>query len=326
MKKNTILILIVMILALTGCSMPKLSLFPEEGPLKEQILEGAGEEKILVISVGGVISDKPQDGLLKSKPSMVQEIVAHLRQAETDPKIKGLLLKVNSPGGTVTASDIIYHEIAAYKEKTGVKMVVAMMDVAASGGYYISLPADWIMAHPTTVTGSIGVIFARPQVSGLMEKVGLGVNVSKSGVYKDMGSPFRTPTEEEGLLFQGLTDTLASRFHQLTLKHRKLTPEQHAQIATARVFLAPEAKAIGLVDELGYLSDAVAKSKSLAGLPPSAKVITYRRGVTANDNIYNSPSGSDRARELNGGLTSLVSLGFIPDPGFYYVWPEAFGN
>jgi protease-4 len=172
MRAHFLILMVCLVGISMGCSLPKINLFPEAGPLKEVVLEGSGEDKILVISINGVISDQPKEKLLRSQPGMVQEVVTHLKRAEQDPRIKALLLKVNSPGGGVTASDILYHEISAYKARTGVKMVVAMMNLAASGGYYISLPADWIVAHPTTVTGSIGVIFARPQVSGFMEKYG----------------------------------------------------------------------------------------------------------------------------------------------------------
>jgi protease-4 len=127
---------------------------------------------------------------------MVQEFVSQLRLAEKDKKIKALLLKIDSPGGSVIASDIVYNEILAFKKRTGAKVVVAMMGVAASGGYYISLPADTIVAHPATITGSIGVIFFRPKVTGLMGKIGVGVEVNKSGKNKDIGSPFRQTTAE----------------------------------------------------------------------------------------------------------------------------------
>ena len=327
MRMRTLLVLVVCWITAVGCSLPKISLFPEAGPLQELTLEGTGDQKILVVTIHGVISDQPQERLLRSKPSMVQEIVAHLRQAEQDPNIKALLLKVNSPGGTVPASDILYHEIVAYKEKTGVKMVAAMMDLAASGGYYVSLPADWIMAHPTTLTGSVGVIFARPRLVDLMDKIGAGVMVNKSGVYKDMGSPFRQTSEEEDAIFQELTDGLADRFLQLATLHRKFEPAQREQIASARIYLAPEAKAIGLVDELGYLSDAIVKAKVMAGLPADARVVTYRRETTENDNIYNpNPSGKQDPGGLGAVFPVLAPLGFTLDPGFYYLWPEAFGG
>ncbi len=326
MRMPTGLILIAVIVTTMGCSLPKFTLFPDEGePLKESVLEGTAQEKILVLSIEGVISDRPQEKILRSRPSMVQQVVSYLKHAEKDPDIKALLLKVNSPGGPVTASDILYHEIGAYKQRTGVKIVVAMVNVAASGGYYISLPADWIMAHPTTVTGSIGVIFARPGVSGFMEKVGFSMEVSKSGTLKDMGSPFRQPTEAEKVIFQELTDELASRFHDLVTQHRNLQPKQLEQIKTARVFLAPQAQQLGLVDQIGYLSDAVAKAKEIAGLSADARVITFRRHAREDDTIYN-PAIRHQGSGLGALSPVLAPLSAASEAGFYYVWPAALGR
>jgi protease-4 len=273
-----------------------------------------------------VISDQPDEGLLRTQPSMVQEVVAQLRRAAQDPQIKALLLKINSPGGTVTASDIIYHELVAFKKQTNAKVVVSMMDVTASGGYYVCLPAEWIMAHPTTLTGSVGVIFARPGVSGFMEKAGLRMEVSTSGKLKDMGSPFRPPTEEEQAIFKELTNGLADRFLNLVVQHRKVSPQQREQISTARVFLADDAKELGLVDQIGYLNDAIAKARELAGLPPHARVIAYRRQVSEDDNIYNPA-----VRYRNGGGNALVPPVLKPlsgssEAGFYYLWPAALAN
>jgi len=306
-----------------GCSMPNINLFPQAGPLQEIVLEGTGEQKVLVMTISGVISDQPKEKLLRSRPSMVQEVVTHLKRAEQDPAIKALLLKVDSPGGGVTASDIIYHEINAYKERTGVKMVVAMMNLAASGGYYISLPADWIVAHPTTVTGSIGVIFARPQVSGFMEKYGFAMNVSKSGTHKDMGSPFRPTNAGDEAIFQGLTDQMANRFHRLVKQHRKVNADQMASIATARVYLAPEAQTLGLVDQIGYLNDAVAKARSLAGLGEDAQVIAYRRYESEEDNIYSPAMESSGALHNGDVAPALSALVGAQEAGFYYIWPAA---
>ena len=321
MKKWAVLMM-GMAACLISCSMPKFSLFPEAGPLKEVTLEGAGKDKILVLTIDGTLSDQPQQKLIRSEPGMVQEVVTQLRHAEKDPEIKALLLKVNSPGGPVTASDILYHEILDYKTRTKAKVVVAMMNVAASGGYYLSLPADWIMAHPTTITGSIGVIFMRPGVSGFMEEYGFTMDVSKSGEQKDMGSPFRPPTEKDEAIFQELTTQMAERFYNLVQKHRKIGLTQMKKIATARIFMADEALKLGLVDEIGYLSDAVDKAKSIAGLKADAKVVTYRRYETTDDNIYISNLSSGRnLPEAN--LPTLTQFLAIPEAGFYYLWPLA---
>ncbi len=318
-------ILLIALLMIAGCSLPQINLFPQAGPLKEVVLEGTGEDKVLVLSIDGPISDKPKEGVLKSRPGMVQAFISHLKVAEKDPKIKAVLLKVNSPGGPVTASDILYHEISAYKERSGIKLVVAMMDVAASGGYYLSLPADWIMAHPTTVTGSVGVIFMRPGVSGFMEKFGFDMNISKSGDQKDMGSPFRASNEADEAIFQELTNQMAERFYSLVKNHRPVTPEQMRQIATARIFLAPDAQKLGLVDEVGYLKDAVAKAKNLAGIAADAKVVTFRRQESQEDHIYN-PSAQAPATGAGAGVPGLNRIAGIPEAGFYYIWPSAIGG
>lgn len=325
MRIKTYMLLLVFALTTLSCSLPKISLFPERGPLKEVTLQGSGAEKVLVIPINGIISDQPKDRLLLTQPSLVQQVVSQLKRAEQDPKIKALLLKVNSPGGTVTASDILYHEISEYKKRSGAKIVVAMMNVAASGGYYISLPADWIMAHPTTVTGSVGVIFMRPGVSGLMQKVGLSMEVNTSGPQKDMGSPFRKPTDAEKAIFQSLTDGLAQRFLGLVSQHRHLGADQKTQIASARVYLAPEAQKIGLVDQIGYLNDAIAKAKSLAGLSADARVITFRHQVSEDDTIYN-PATENTGGEFAKAIPLLGPLTESPSAGFYYLWPVAMGQ
>jgi protease IV len=318
-------VMVLAVVVLAGCSLPKFSLFPEAGPLKEVTLEGTADEKILVLSIDGTISDKPKEKLMGSRPSMVQQLVSQLKRAEKDDKIKAVLLKVNSPGGTVTASDIIYHEISAYKERTGVKMVVSMVNVAASGGYYVSLPADWIMAHPTTVTGSIGVIFARPGVSGFMEKLGLSMYVQKSGARKDMGSPFRPPTEADNVIFQKLIDDMAGRFLGLVAKHRNIKPEYQAQVASAQIFSAAEAQQVGLVDQIGYLNDAIAKAKSLAGLSSDAKVVTYRHYQSEDDNIYN-PSMRAQGGDIGVNGSALSLLTAAQEAGFYYLWAASLGQ
>jgi protease-4 len=317
----------VMAFYITGCQAPKIRLFPSQAdPLEEYTLEGKGKQKILVIHMRGIISNAPRKGFIRTKPSMVQEVVSQLRLAEKDDNVKAVILKIDSPGGSVTASDILYNEIAGYKNRTKAKVVVAMMGVAASGAYYIALPADYIQAHPTTITGSIGVIFARPKVSGLMQKIGVDVEVNKSGADKDMGSPFRPTSTAEKKIFQELTDKLGDRFVNLVISHRNLEPEAVAQISTARVYLANEALVLGLVDQIGYLENAVDRAKKLAGLDEDARVIVYRRTEYPDDNIYNTSTRYDGhakasliSMELPGSLNHIQT-------GFYYLWPAAIAD
>jgi protease-4 len=323
MRKFLLLIPAVILIFITGCTAPKIRLFPSQAdPLKEFTLEGKADKKVLLIPIRGIITDAPKEEIIRTRPSIVQETVSQLRKAEDDENVKAVILKIDSPGGSVTASDVLFNEISAFKERTGAKVVVAMMGVAASGGYYISLPADYILAHPTTLTGSIGVIFLRPKVTGLMQKVGVAVEVNKSGINKDMGSPFRQATAEEEKILQAMTDRLGIRFVDLVAKYRKLDPAISADIATARVYLANEALELGLVDEIGYLDNAVSRARKLANLPDDAKVVVYRRTEYPDDNFYNT---STRYGSGNLSLISLELPGYF-DPfstGFYYLWPAA---
>ena len=309
-------------LLINGCMFPTLKLFTDASdPLKEFVLEGDETEKVLMISVYGIISDIPNKGVIFTEPSMVQDIVSQLRLAEADPDIKAVLFKIDSPGGSVTASDILYHEIKSFKERTGIKVTAEIMNVAASGGYYMALPADFIMAHPTSVTGSVGVIFLQPKFYELMDKIGVGVTASTSGENKDMGSPFRKATNAETKIFQNLTDSLGKRFVDLVVEHRKISPDAVENVSTARIYLADEALTLGLIDEIGYINEAISRTKELAGLDANSKVIVYRRVEYPDDNLYNTQS---RYGDLKSPLIDLglPDTSFLNRAGFYYLWPS----
>jgi protease-4 len=319
--RSRYLTIIILLIALTACSGPQVRLFREAPePLKEFTLEGVGKDKILLIPVTGLISDMPKKGVLRTSPSLVEQIVLQLNKAEKDKQIKAVLLKINSPGGTITASDLLYHEIMSFKEKTGAKIIISMMDIAASGAYYMSLPADKIMAHPTSVTGSVGVIFLQPRVTGLMDKLGLGVDVKKFGKNKDMGSPFRESSEEEQKLLQKAVNDFGERFIRLVQKHRKLDQRALTEIASARIFLADDALKLGLVDNIGYLSDAVKESKKLANVSDDARVIVYRRAEFPEDNYYNVAGVASEDVAISAINIDLLEP-FSLKAGFYYLWP-----
>ncbi len=314
----------IILLSVSACAGPRMKLFPDAtDPLREFTLQGKEKGKVLAISVQGIISDSPKDSLFGPKPSMVQEIVSQLKLAEKDEEVRAILLVVDSPGGSTTASDILYHEIMGFKKRTGARVVAAMMGMATSGGYYVSLPADFILAQPTTVTGSIGVVFVRPELTGLMGKIGLDIDVKKSGRNKDMASPFRKPTEEEERIMQSLIDQLGARFLRLVSDHRHVSQDVSGDVSSARVYLADEALERGLIDQIGYVDDAIAQAKKLAGLPGDAKVVVYRRSEYPDDNIYNTS-----VNKYGGARLSLIDLGMLQQtaslsPGFYYIWMPA---
>ena len=323
MKRHYFIILTSILVLIIGCATPKINIFSvTPDPLKEYTLEGTGADKILLIPVNGLISDSPKKGLLTPSPSLVEQVVLQINKAQKDKQIKAVLFKVNSPGGTITASDLLYHEISAYKEKTGSKIVISMMDLATSGAYYMSLPADIIMAHPTTITGSVGVISLQPKVKGLMDKIGLGVDVQKVGKYKDMASPFRDTSEEEKRLLQKTMNDFGERFMGLVKKHRNLTPQAITEISTARMFLADEALQMGLIDKIGYISDAVKEAKKIANISEDARVVVYRRAEFPEDNYYNvagAVSENLNVSVINIELPEILSA----KAGFYYLWPGA---
>lgn len=323
---STIFFLLMIVFLLQGCAFNQMDLFTDHtDPLKEFTLSGKGKEKILLLPVRGAIVDTPKDGFMKKEPSLVQEVVSQLDKAKKDEMIKAVLIKVDSPGGSATASDVLYQEILSFRQETGKKVVVSMMDVAASGGYYISLPADRIMAHPTTLTGSVGTIFLFPKLEGLMGKVGIGVNVLKSGPNKDMGSPLREITEKEKAFFQEMIDYFTQKFVDRVKKHRKPEDEALSTITTARVFTAEEARALGLVDEIGYLTDAVETAKKIAGVKKDAKLVVYRRQEYPDDNVYNT--FTTRAA-VGPALIRVPVLDNLPPlrQGMYHLWLPGYSN
>ncbi len=261
----------------------------------EEYIEGEGTDKIALISARGAIFDEP-GGLFGGgvRESLVQRLVCQLRQAGRDESVKAVVLCVDSPGGGVTASDQIWREVKNLKDaRGGVKVVVHMGDLCASGGYYISAPADAIIASPTTTTGSIGVIATCLDLSELLErKLGIREQTIKSGRLKDMFSASRPMTEEERQIIQEIIDSMHERFVRIVAegrKGRKGIPEDMEgavaavkKIADGRVYTAEQAEKLGLVDGIGYLDDAIAEAKKLAGLK-EATVVRYgeRKGLLA---------------------------------------------
>jgi len=305
---------------LSGCA--NINLAPSYNkPFKEQVVlkvDGA-QAKVLIIDISGSIDDAPKGGLLSQAPSLMDSVLMQLKKAEKDPQIKTVLLKINTPGGGVTTSDIVYHELIKFKERTDKKLYIQMMDVAASGGYYIAMAGDHIQAHPTTVTGSIGVISISPDVSGIMQKIGVGVNVYTTGKSKDMGSPFRAASETDQQLFQALVEQMAVRFYEVVQNQRQLSDDAMIEVKTARIYTGIAAKQAGLVDSLGYLSDATQAACELAD-ETRCDVVTYRYQANENVTAY-SPSMASQVSSPEMTLFKPAVLGSTLSlkPGLYYL-------
>lgn len=305
----------------SGCSFISISLLPSIEPLRETTVSGSGKEKILIIDISGIISEERQRGLVgvSEDPDMVARIKEELKMATRDKHVKAIILRINSPGGTVTASDMIYHEIEQFKKNTAIKVVACIMDLGASGGYYVAASADRIIAHPTTVTGSIGVIMLNLSVEGLLQKIGITDTSIKTGEYKDMGSPLKTMTEEERRIFQGIMDSLYERFLTAITENRKELPlEKLRSLADGRIYTAQQALENGLIDQIGYLDEAISLAKQESGLTGARVVIYHRPGVYKN-NIYSrlGNAGFGAINLLNIDLKTFIHSG---SPSFMYLW------
>ena len=313
-------VLFFIVVTLFSYSCAVINLGPQIESLEEVVVEeGSGDEKILLIDIDGPISNRPKKTLVgfQSETGMVDRIREILKKAEKDKKIKGILLRINSPGGTVTSSDIIYHEIKSFKERYNVKVYVSVVDVAASGGYYIAMAGDSIMAHPTSLVGSIGVLALKINLEGLMGKVGVEWEVVKSSEKKDFMSPFRPLTKEERTLFQETIDSYYNRFVDVVVLNRSRLDARAVKIlADGRVYNARQALEKYLVDSIGYLEDIVKLAKKELN-QPGLKVVTYGRPREYKSNYYSSMDSVPKINLIN------LDMGFDWNqisPQFLFLW------
>lgn len=291
-------------------------------PLEERTVSGRGAAKILLMDVSGVISSEPREGALglSREESTLARVEAELEKAAQDDDIKAIVLRINSPGGTVTGSDIIYERLARFRAERGVPVLVQMMDVAASGGYYIALAGDEIAATPTSVTGSIGVVFMNISLAGLMDKIGVANQTIASGAMKDIGSPLRDMTPAERAVLEAMIGDMQARFVGLVRARRPgLTAEMAAQMTDGRVFSAEQARAGGLVDHIAYLDDTISRARQRAGVS-EARVIRYRRADEYDDGLYARAAGAAAPQVNQINLLSLGGQGLPNGPSFLYLW------
>jgi protease IV len=311
----------MVLLLAAGCALVSIDLTPRIKPLDERTVEGSGRTKILLTDISGFLSEEGSSptlviGAPPPRVPLLVRIREELKKAEEDSSIKTLILRINSTGGTVTASDIMFKEIDLFKKKTRIPVIAVMMDVAASGGYYVALAADTIVAHPTSVTGSIGVIMLSLNAEGLLQKLGVTTSAFKSGERKDMGSPFRALTDDERKIFQSVIDGLHGQFLSRLVESRKLPLDVARQIADGRVYTAQQALELKLIDQVGYMDDVLKLAKQKIGVD-DARVVVYHRPNDYRATYY------ARAESSAGGIdvtaTQLASL-IGGGPRFLYLW------
>ena len=225
-------------------------------------------DAVAVIRLEGAISSSPSDYLTEAGITP-RRVASLLEQATADPAVKAIVVRVNSPGGSVVASDEIYHMLLDFE----MPVVVWMGDVAASGGYYISCGGDYVFAHPDALTGSIGVISQFFNVEELLDEVGVDVMVITSGPRKDIGSPFREMTEEEQTLWKGITDDIYDGFVEIVAQARDLPLEEIRKLADGSIYTGRQALEVGLVDDVGTPDDAIAKAAELGGIEGEPRVV-----------------------------------------------------
>jgi len=294
--------------------------------LIEQTVVGDGENKVLMIPISGIIADGSQG--IAGGNGVVSETRAMLARARQDADIQAILLTINSPGGGITASDVLYHELDRFRMETGMPVVAIFGDVAASGGYYVAAAAEHITAHPTSVTGSIGVIMPLIGYKGLMQKLGLESRPIKSGKNKDLASGSRDITAEEKEMLQTIVDEYHQRFVSVVhsgfqLRDSTLSREEIAKSCDGRVFTGSQAKELGFVDDIGYFEDAVAEAYRRANITPgTGRVITYAPKPTIMDLIFAKAS----APQANTVKLEIDGITNLPTQQFMYLWKVGAGE
>jgi protease-4 len=258
------------------------------------------EPRIGVVVLRGVILDS-------------KNTVDLLKKYRKDDRVKAIIVRVDSPGGSVAASQEIYREIVRTLPLK--KIVISMGNVAASGGYYVAVAGNRIMANPGTLTGSIGVVMQFSNIQELMKKIGVSLEVVKSGAFKDIGSPVRKMKAEERLLLEGVILNVHRQFVDTVAQARRLPKPEVEKLADGRIFTGEQAKTLGLVDELGSMEDAVEMTKKLARISGEVKLVyPEKRRFSLWDLVMNRVMGEIRENlPLNGSTFDLL---WVP-PAFY---------
>ena len=257
----------------------------------ELLAEGGGPvatgPAVAVIRLNGTITSGPADSFssVGITPDLVQN---QLAQAACNPDVKAVVLRINSPGGSVVASNQIYHMLKEFDKP----IVVWMDETAASGGYYIACGTDYVIAHPDTLTGSIGVISQFINAEDLLEEIGVDVVVITTGSHKDTGSLFRDMTEEEQAYWRVILDEVYDEFVGIVAEERGLAEEIVRELADGSVYTGRQALELGLVDAVGLPQDAIAKAAELGGIEGKPRVIEIEAVPSFLEALYTYQAGS----------------------------------
>ncbi len=258
-------------------------------------------DAVAIVRVEGVIlpgeAPAPNPFSSDSGGAFSQQVIENLKEANEDESVKAVILFVDSPGGSVFASDEIYLQI----KKMNKPIIAAMGSLAASGGYYVSAPTQEIWASPHTLTCSIGVISQFINLEGFAEEYGITTITVKSGKYKDTGNPFRKFTPDDQALWQAIIDESYSEFVRIVAEGRKMSQEQVREVADGRICTGQQAKAMGLVDSLGYLPDAIDRAAELGGISGEPRLVEYNRSGGFFDTLgsaFNRPSPVEEIKQL----------------------------
>jgi protease-4 len=269
---------------------------------------GHGETKAVMIPISGMIFLDENDGMWNAVGT-AEMAIKSIRRATADQNVMALVLDIDSGGGGITASDVILQALLDFKKaRPGRKVVSVFGDVAASGAYYVALGSDRIVARPTSLTGSIGVLMQSFNIKELGEKIGVKDITIKSGKNKDIMNPFTDLADDQREMLQGIVDSLHGRFVALVAEHRNLPVEQVRELADGRVFLAQEALHLGLIDEIGYWQDGIEAAASLLDVP-DLKVFRYEKEFSISD-IFS----------VRSTLNPTALLRQFPATRFLYSW------
>lgn len=314
--------LAAVVLSLPGCVVVSGDMNPFASsvqPLEERRVSGSGRPRIVLLDVAGEITSESSEAPfgLQVYESTVSRVEAALEMAADDDDVAALILRINSPGGTVTASDVLYEKIRRFKEESAVPVIAEVVDVGASGAYYAALAADEIVAHPTSIVGSVGVILESISLAGLMQKVGVRNQAVATGEMKDIGSPLSEMSDAEREVLQGIVDDMYDRFLELVHANRpNLTPEADRQLRDGRIFTARQALAGGLIDRIEYLDETVERVKKEAGLSEATVVVYRESGEFARGLYSRAGAAAPQASLINidGGLPKTPRLLYLWNP------------